>query len=128
MRFCASSVSGSAEGDYYQLFLGPEETEDLGGASLEVNGPYLIVQKQFESPDHGRCYIETHDEHYIGHFRLNLVELSSTRLGFEIERKANNQIHISYALNASEFEDLRRVAEIVFGVREPDPEDDFEMP
>ena len=127
MRFCASSVSGSAAGDYYQLFLGPEEIDDSDGDPLEAKGSYLIVQKQFEYPDQGRSYIETHDEHYVGHFRLTLTELSATRLVFELARKTNNQVHISYSLNASEFEEVRRIAEVVFGVREPDPKDDVDV-
>jgi len=69
-------------------------------------------------PDHGRCYIETHDEGYIGHFRLRLTEFSRTRLAFEIVRKTNGHVEVSFALNALEFEEARRVAEIVFGLRE----------
>src|SRR5450759_5197981 len=38
-------------------------------------------------PDHGRCYVETHDESYIGHFPLRLTEFSRTHLAFEIVRE-----------------------------------------
>jgi len=81
MRFCASSVSGSAAGDYYQLFLGPEETDDSDGDPLEAKGPYLIVQKQFEFPNQGRSYIETHDEHYVGHFHFPEVGYAMNIIG-----------------------------------------------
>ena len=124
MRFHAPSVSASANGDYYQLWFGPEESDEDEADPYEVKGPYLIVQKQFEMPDGGRCYIETHDEGYIGEFRLRLTELSRTRLAFEIARKTNNHIEVSFALNPPEFEEVRQVAEIIFGLREPEPDDD----
>ncbi len=124
MQFHASSVSASADGDYYQLYLGPRESEEKEADPYEVIGPYLIVQRQFEMPDRGRCYIETHDEGYIGHFPLRLTEFSRTRLAFEIVRKTNSHVEVSFALNASEFEEARRVAEIVFGLREPEPGED----
>ncbi len=124
MRFHAPSVSGSANGDYYQLWLGPDESEEEEADPFEEKGPYLIVQRQFEMPDRGRCYIETHDEGYIGHFPLRLAEFSRTRLAFEIVRKTNHHVEVSFALNAPEFEQVRRVAEIVFGLKEPGPDDD----
>ena len=124
MQFHAASVSASADGDYYQLSLGPEEPDEEEADPYEVKGPYLIVQRQFEMPDGGQCYIEMDDEAYIGHFPLRLTELSPTRLAFEIVRKINNRIEVSFALNASEFQEVQRVAEIIFGLREPEPSDD----
>lgn len=121
MRFHAPSVSASANGDYYQLWLGPEESDEEEADPYEVKGPYLIVQRQFEMPDHGRCYIEMHDEAYIGHFPLRLMELSPTRLAFEIVRKINNRVEVSYALNPSEFEEMQRIAETIFGLKDQEP-------
>jgi hypothetical protein len=68
MRFHAQRVFASAAGDYFQLLLGPEESDEKEFDPYEESGPYLLVQRQFEMPDRGRCYIETHDEGYIGHF------------------------------------------------------------
>ena len=80
MRSHASDVSATASGDYYQLSLGSEESTEAEADPYEVSGPYLIVQRQFEMADQGQCYIETHDESYIGPFRLRLAELTRTRL------------------------------------------------
>ena len=124
MRIRATSVSASANGDYYQLWLGPTEPEEREADPHEVTYPYLIVQRDFEIPEHGRCYIETHDERYIGHFPLRLTELSCTRLAFEIDRRSNRHVEVSFALNASEFEEARRIAEVIFGLREPEPDVD----
>ena len=122
MRFHAPHVSASANGDYYQLWLGPEESEEENANPHEVRGPYLIVQRDFEMPDRGRCNIETQDEDYIGHFPLRLTELGPTRLAFEIARRTRNRVEVSFTLDASQFEEVRRIAEIIFGLREPEPD------
>jgi hypothetical protein len=127
MRFQAQSVSASADGDYYQLWFGPEESEEEEADPYEVKGPYLIVQQQFEMANRGRCYVETHDEGYIGHFPLRLAKFSHTLLAFQMARQTNNHVEVSFELNASEFERVRRVADIVFGLREPGPVDDDDV-
>jgi hypothetical protein len=95
-----------------------EAEDDL----YDVRGPYLMVQRQFEMPDQGRCYVETDTESYVGHFRLRLTELSPTRKAFDSERIANDYIEITFSLDAAEFEEVRRTAEIVSSLREPEPE------
>lgn len=126
MRFHAQDVSASAAGDYFQLSFSPRQSDEGVSDLYEEPGPYLLVQRQFETPDGGRCYIETHDEGYRGHFRLRLIELSRTRLSFEIFRKSNTHVEISFALTDAEFEEVRRIAEIIFGLRgqEYEPHDD----
>ena len=120
MRFHASQVCASAAGDYYQLFLGPEESEEDDADPINVRGPYLMVQRQFEMFNGGRCYIESLDDNYVGEFPLKLTDLSPTCLAFEIVRTNNNHVHVSLALDASTFGEVRRIAEIIFGVKEPD--------
>jgi len=84
MHFRAKCVSASENGDYYQVVF---ENTDPAGDAANVDGPdrpYLLIQRQFEDPDGGRCYVETHDEAYIGHFRLRSIELSRSCLHLEI--------------------------------------------
>ena len=119
MQFHAASVSASANGDYYQLSFCPEESDDEEVDPDELKGPYLLVQRQFEMHDGGRCYIEMHDEAYLGHLPLRLIEISPKRLVFEIVRKINNRVEVSFALSATQFEEVQRVAEIIFGLKEP---------
>jgi hypothetical protein len=68
----------------------------------------------------GACYVETHDEAYSRHFALRLIDLSPTHLAFDLVREINNRIEVSFALNAWQFEEVRRWAEIIFGLREPE--------
>lgn len=123
MRFYAQDVSGSAAGDYYQLYLGPEESKDDAAELFHVRGPYLLIQRQFEMFDGGRCRIESDDEDYFGDFHLKLTKLSPTQLSFEIDRKSNKHVNVSFAQGASEFEQVRRIAEVIFGLKEPDNEE-----
>jgi hypothetical protein len=73
MRFHANSVSASEEGDYYQIWIEAKDSAKEVADPHEVDGPYVIVQRDFEMPDDGRCYVETHDSNYIGHFRRNSI-------------------------------------------------------
>ena len=59
-------------------------------------------------------------EHYIGHFKLKLVEFSQVRLAFEIARSNHNQVEVHFALTAAEFEKALPIVEVIFGMREPD--------
>jgi hypothetical protein len=120
MRFHAPEVSASVSGDYYQLYLGPEEDEE--DDPFEVAGPYLLLQREFEMSGR-RCYIESENESYIGHFALKLIEFSPSLLSFDIVRARDNHVEVSFALDAKNFEVVRRVAEVIFGLREPDEGD-----
>jgi hypothetical protein len=70
MHFHANYVSTSVfgDGDYYQATFEAEQDAD------DPDSPYLLIQRQFEDPDDHLCYIETHDEKYCGHFRLQRVD------------------------------------------------------
>jgi hypothetical protein len=114
MRFRAKYVSASENGDYYQVAF--ENTDPASDADVDgPDSPYLLIQRQFEDPDGGRCYIETHDEGYIGHFRLRSIEFSPSRLLVEIARDRNNRIEVIFDIGLFEFEEVRRVIDIISG-------------
>ena len=68
MRFHAKYVSAAEAGDYYQVSFETEDPGDDGTDPPGLDSPYLIIQRQFERPDGGRCYLETQDHGYIGHY------------------------------------------------------------
>ena len=112
MRFHANHVSTSVSGDYYQvLFEASEDTSDP--TSL-----YLLIQRQFELSDGGRCYLETHDERYTGHFRLRRIEFVPDRLVIEIDRSREHLVHVTFSLAASDFEEALQVVKIISGGKE----------
>ena len=109
MQIQANYVSASVAGDYYQvLFAVNEDTTD-------PDSPYLLIQRQFEMPDDGECYIETHNEEYIGHFRLRRIEFSQTGISVEIDRPANKDIHVTFTMTTAEFEGVAPVLRIISG-------------
>lgn len=114
MQFHAKYVSAAEAGDYYQVSF---ETEDPGDDATNPPGldsPYLIIQRQFETPDGGRCYVETHDHGYVGHYRLKLIDFSPTQLLIAIERRTNTHVEVTYTLDAVEFDEVQRVVNIIF--------------
>jgi hypothetical protein len=120
MQFHAKYVStdSSVGGDYYQAsFQAQEDTDDL-----DADGPYLLIQRDFEM-SHGReCYIETHDERYCGHFRLRRIEFTPEKLAIELDRPKDNVIYVSCRLTPSQFEAASHVMKIISGETEPDSE------
>ena len=56
MRFRAKHVSASENGDYYQVAF---ENRDAASDAADVypDSPYLLIQRQFEDPDGGKCYV-----------------------------------------------------------------------
>ena len=114
MRFHAKYVSAAEAGDYYQVSF---ETEDPGDDATDPPGldsPYLIIQRQFETPDGGRCYVETHDHDYVGHYRLKLISFNPTQLVLAIERNSNTYVEVTCALDTVEFNEVQRVVNIIF--------------
>ena len=109
MRFHANHVSSSVSGDYYQvMFEAEEETND-------PDSPYFLIQRQFETSDGGRCYLETHDEKYIGHFLLRRVEFTPERLSIEFDRPSDNLVSVTFCMAISDFEEASRVMKIISG-------------
>jgi len=125
MKLFAKSVSGTVSGDYYQLSLDAENSDEELKDDLEKTGPYLLLQTQFEFSNGSKCYVESDDEDYIGHFKLTLIEFTPTNLVFEIAREHHNRVEVEFALTAAEFEKSRPVVEVIFGTREPFYEDEF---
>ena len=113
MRFHANHVSSSASGDYYQAMFEAEENTN------DPNSPYFLIQRQFETSDGGRCYIETHDEKYIGHFRLRRVEFTPERLSIEFDRPSDNLVNVTFSMAVSDFEEASQVIKIISGEVDP---------
>src|SRR5262245_41025921 len=88
MKFYAKHVSvGEFDNQYFQASFDSEPPSEDAFDLSRPDHPYLIVQRQFEDDDGGVCYIETHDhDAYAGHFPLQLIEFTPTRLFFEIAR------------------------------------------
>ena len=113
MQFHANHVSASEDGDYYQVMFAVRKNED------DTESPYLIIQRQFEDPDGGVCYVETHDEKYIGHFRVRRLNLSPSSVVLEIDRTEDNVVEVTFDMASADFKLVARVVDIITGAIDP---------
>lgn len=115
MHFRANHVSTSilGDGDCYQAMFQAEPDAD------DPDGPYLLIQRQFEDQDDNLCYIETHDEKYCGHFSLRRLDFTPRKLSIELDRPRNNLVSVTFAMTAAEFAEASQVVKIISGEIEP---------
>ena len=113
MRFHANHISTSISGDYYQATFASEK--DTG----DPDSPYLLLQRQFEMPDGGECYIETHDKTYIGHFLSHHVEFTPEKLSIEFDRPINNLINVTFEMTLADFKNASRVVNTIRRLKSP---------
>jgi hypothetical protein len=90
--------------------------------STDADSPYLLIQRQFEMPDDDECYVETHNEKYIGRFRLRRFEFNQNGISIEIRRSSNQSIHVTFAITPAEFDEVAAVLKVISGEIEPDAE------
>ena len=90
MKIQLDHVSMSEDGDYFQVHF---------GAAHDGDGPYVLIQRQFEDADGGLCYLETHDQDYIGHFKVVRATLDRHRFCLEIRRKKFSNVEVTFKTN-----------------------------
>ena len=111
MHLNVNYVSASESGDYYQVAF---DTTDPADDSTNTDSPYLLIQRQFAEPDDRFCYLESHDDRFIGHFRLCLIVFNTNRLEFVIRREFNRRVNVSFELNRAQFKEVERVVDTIF--------------
>jgi hypothetical protein len=97
-------VSAAESGDYFQVLF--ESEEDAGGA-------YVLIQRQFEDPDGALFYLETHDEHYIGHFNVARASLARNRFCLELPRGRAAKVEVTFEATDQEYDDVARIMRIM---------------
>ena len=112
MQLHAKRVSAVESGDYYQAIFDSEAQDDEQVDPFDHPAPYVLVQREFEGFNGGKCYIESHD-------KLKLVEFSPARLAYEIARPDHKLVEVFFALTAVELEEAQPIIEVIFGLREP---------
>ena|SRR3990172_693799 len=97
-------VSASEAGDYFQVVF--EQTRDS-------HVGYVLVQRQFEMPDGGKCYVETDDQQFCGHFRIRNAQLSRDQFRMTFGRGPVQQITVSFSVTDSAYAEAKRVLQIM---------------
>jgi len=99
------SVSVSVAGDYFQVMF-DDDSEDEGDGAPDA--PYVLIQRQFEMPDGGRIYIETHDENYIGHFAVTRSVLGPKGLSLQLRRKRAAELEVTFNTSERDYTALKK--------------------
>ncbi len=104
MKIRLDHVSASESGDYYQVLFEAEEDGDVA---------YVLIQRQFENPDGGLCYLESHDEAYIGHFKVVRAVLDRNRFCLELPRRKAAEVEVTFKTTDQNYNDVARIMRIM---------------
>ena len=100
MKICFKfeTVSVTVSGDYYQVMF--HDGLDT------VDEPYFMIQTQFEFPDGGVCYFESHKENLIEHSRAKSVLLTTNKLRLSYGEKQHRDVEIEFNVDGAGFQEL----------------------
>ena len=103
MKIRLDYVSVSVAGDYYQIMF-EEKEKDQWDETLDI--PYVLIQRQFEMPDGGRIYIETHDENFVGHFAVTQSTLGPNQLSLQLRRNRLAELEVTFNTSKHKYMEL----------------------
>ena len=110
MKIHMDYVSASEAGDYCQVLF---EERDMEPEQDSLDRKYLLIQSQFEFPDGGRIYVESHDQTFIGHFKVAKAKLYPKRLCLTLSRKASTNIEVTFEASPKKYTEIKRLLSIM---------------
>lgn len=105
-------VSVASDGDEHF-----EVSFDARLEGTDGDSPYFLLQRQFESPDGGRVYIECHQRELCGHVRVRHAVLSAGLLRLELASRPPRVVAIRFKADKRRFEQLTAMLKTIIGVR-----------
>jgi hypothetical protein len=103
-EFRCEHVSVSEAGDGFQVLFEKKSDSEEG---------YVLVQRHFEFPDNGKCYLETDDQEFCGHFRFRSARLSGNRFEIVFGIWPFREIRVFFRATDSVYADVQRVLQIM---------------
>jgi len=103
-EFRCGHVSVSEVGDGFQVLFEKTPGSEEG---------YVLVQRHFEFPDGGKCYLETDDREFCGHFRFRGAQLSRNRFQMVFGIRPVREITVFFRATNSAYTELQRVLRIM---------------
>jgi hypothetical protein len=97
-------VSATEAGEGFQVLFARAPDSDEG---------YVLVQRHFEFPDGGECYVETDDREFCGHFRIRGAHLSRSRFQMTFGRKPERRIAVLFDVTDSVYSEVKRVLKTI---------------
>jgi hypothetical protein len=111
-EFMLPHASVASSGDEYFQVLFNERPEGTDGDT-----PYFLMQRQFESPDGGRVYIESHDRDLCGHVRVTRAVLSADVLHLSLASRPPRDVAIRFQADPRRHQALTAALRIILGPR-----------
>jgi hypothetical protein len=74
---------------------------------------YVLVQRYFEFPEGGECYVETEDREFCGHFPIRGAHLSRNRFQMTFGSKPDRKIAVLFDATDSVYTEVARVLRIM---------------
>ena len=103
-KFHAKHVSASESGgEYFQVLFEEKEGGDRA---------YLLVQRQFEMPSRGYCYIEDHELSPCGHF-VAKAALNRNEFQLQVSGKVKGNWNISFDMDDDHFEEVKSILQVI---------------
>ena len=111
-RMSLPYVSVASAGDeYFQVSF------DARPEGTDGDTPYFLLQRQFESPDGGRVYVECHHRELCGHVRVSRAVLSAGLLRLELATRPPHVVAIRFKADDRRFHQLTAMLKTILGVR-----------
>ncbi len=98
----------SSGGEYFQVSFAENEDSD---------DAYFLIQRQFESPDGGRVYIESHHTSLCGHFRIRKAALRREMLRLELACQVTEIVQIRFQADERRYRQLKGVLKTIVPAR-----------
>jgi hypothetical protein len=105
-------VSVASAGDEYF-----EVSFDARPEGTDGDTPYFLLQRQFESPDGGRVYVECHQRELCGHVRVSHAVLSAGLLRLELATRPPQVVAIRFKADNLCFRQLTAMLKTIIGLR-----------
>ena len=103
-EFRCEYVSSSEAGNYCQVMF--EE-------ALESDGVYVLIQGQFEFPDHGKLYVETSDLELCGHYVIHNAQLIRNRFRFSYGTWPAKHVMVSFETDDRAYAEAERILRLM---------------
>jgi hypothetical protein len=106
--FSLPHVSVASSGDEYFEVLFTQEGDSFA-QDEDCDDAYFLIQRQFESPDGGRVYLESHHVALCGHFRIRNAVLRRDVLQLEVVCQPAESVQIRFQADHRSYERLKTV-------------------
>ena len=104
-EFLLPNVSVASSGDeYFQVHFSDKRDSD---------DAYFLIQRQLESPDGGRVYIECHEEKLCGHYKIRNAELRRDMFRVEIICQPPETVQIRFQTSSTRYDQLKGVLKTI---------------